>query len=336
MEKGLKILVQKKVITEQQKKLIEEYNARLTDNNVPVIYNLRHLRRIFGIKKSDQNNLFGESRSNSYKVFYIPKKAGGYRKIEAPKDELYKIQKWIKINILDKINISENAKGFKKNTSILENAKQHVAKEVVINIDLRDFFPSIKYSNIFKFYIYIGYTKEVSHLLTQLCTNARNVLPQGAPTSPGLSNIVCLKLDKRLSELAKKAGGSYTRYADDITFSGNKNIIGIVSLAKKIIQEEGYEINDKKFRIRYSNQAQIVTGLTVNKKINVSKKLIKELENAIYYSKKFGVDQHMVNINCNRLYYKEHLYGIAYFIKMINKEKGLKYLNELDTIDWIY
>lgn len=336
MANKLDELVKNRIITNEQKGLILEYNERLNNNNVPIIYNLRHLRKILGILKNEQSLFFGKGRSNNYKIFYIPKKKNGYRKIEAPKSKLYDIQKWIKENILDNISVSEYAKGFKKNTSIIENARLHVGKEVVVNFDIKDFFPSINYGMVFKLFIYIGYTREVAHLLTQLCTNGKNVLPQGAPTSPGLSNIACIKLDKRLSELAKKVGCSYSRYADDITFSGAKKILKAITLIRKIINDEGYNINEDKFRIQYSNHSQIVTGLTVNQKINISKQLIKEIENAIYYSKKFGVEQHMKNINCTRLFYKEHLYGIAYFIKMVNPEKGLKYLKGLDEIAWIY
>ncbi len=120
--------------------------------------------------------------------------------------------------------------------------------------------------------MYIGYNNQVAHLLTKLCTNKRNQLPQGAPTSPSLSNILMLKLDKRISTLATKAGASYTRYADDITISGNKEIKSLVKIVVQIIEEEGYKVNEKKLRLQYSNQRQVVTGLTVNKKVSVSKK----------------------------------------------------------------
>lgn len=102
------------VITEEEKRLIEEYNQRLTDNNVPVIYNLRHLRQLLGIHKSAQDRLFGDKKCDSYRVFHIPKKNGGLREIEAPNEELKRIQLWIKENILDKFSVSQFAKGFVK------------------------------------------------------------------------------------------------------------------------------------------------------------------------------------------------------------------------------
>lgn len=336
MKNDLEYLLQKKVITENGKVVIEEYNKRLTQNNVPIIYNLRHLRKIFKIKKREQNLFFGTEKANNYRLFYIPKKSKGYRKIEAPSEDLLQIQRWIKTNILEKISISEFAKGFKKHSSIIDNAQPHINKQLVINLDIENFFPSIAYGQVFRLFLYLGYTREVSHLLTKLCTNSNNVLPQGAPTSPILSNILMLKMDKRLSNLAKFFKADYTRYADDITFSGNRNISKMIPIILKIIKDENLKVNFNKFRLRYNNQQQTVTGLIVNKTLSVPKKLKTELCKAIYYCQKFGVDTHMKNINCNRLFYKEHLYGIAYFVKMINEDLGKKYLAELDKIEWSY
>lgn len=322
------------MITEEEKNLIYEYNRRLSDNNVPIIYNFRHLRQLLQIKKSEQTKLFGIEKYKSYTTFKIPKKNGGVRLIEAPDERMKMVQYWIKENILDKFSVSKYAKGFVKGVSICHNALPHVRKEVIINIDLKDFFPSIKYEDVFKIFKYIGYTESVSKSLTNLCTNERSVLPQGAPTSPVLSNLVSLKLDARLSGLAKKICASYTRYADDITFSGSKHILKYQELIKEIINDEGYQINEEKYRVRCNFQHQEVTGLTVNSKISISKKLKKEIENAIYYCKKYGVIDHMNRINCERGFYKEHLYGIAYYIKMIDEEKGKSYIDQLNSIEW--
>lgn len=324
------------IISQEAYDLIKIYAGRLEQNNVPVIFNLRHLRKILHIHKSMQQTYFGEGKGSLYKEFRIPKKSGGFRKIEAPTNDLKVRQLWIKENIIDKVAISQYAKGFKRNTSIYDNALPHVNKELVINVDIKDFFPSITYREVFKLYIYLGYTKQVAHLLAKLCTNSENVLPQGAPTSPGISNIVLLKLDKRLSELAKKSNCCYTRYADDITFSGAKSIKSLLPLICSIVEEEGYQINRKKIRLQYSNQRQEVTGLTVNKKVSLSKSTLKEIENAIYYCQKYGVESHMKRINCEKAFYKEHLYGIAYFCKMVDIEKGERYLKELDKIEWLY
>ncbi len=335
-EEDLEYALEKNIIDNETKVLIEEYNERLTQNNVPIIYNLRHLRKLLHIKKNEQGRFFGKSRQQSYNKFNIPKKSGNSRTIEAPVKELKIMQKWIKDNILDKFQASKHAKGFIKNTSIYDNALPHVNKELVINMDLKDFFPTITYADVFKLFKYFGYTTEVSHLLTQLCTNGENVLPQGSPASPSLSNLVCLKLDKRLSRLSTVNGFAYTRYADDITISGSKGIKSSLPLIYKIIEEEKFIINEKKTRLQYSFQRQEVTGLIVNKKVSITHKLRKELEDAIYYCKKYGVVSHMTKINCNKSFYKEHLYGIAYFVKMIDSNKGLFYLRQLDEIEWLY
>lgn len=323
------------IITKNTADALKFYNDKLDRNNMPIIYNLRHLRKIFNIRKKEQNKYFGNQR-NEYRTFFIPKKNGGERKIEAPSDRLKDFQLWIKENILDKINISSSAKGFRKNYSILDNAKEHVNKDLVINLDLKDFFPSITYKMVYRIFAYVGYTNSVCHLLTQICTNRENVLPQGSPASPIISNIVALKLDKRLTVLCEKFKCKYTRYADDITFSGCVNIKGILPIVEKIIMDEGFSINEEKIRLQYKNQRQEVTGLLVNEKISVSPNLIKEINNAIYYCAKFGVANHMEKIGCNKSFYKEHLYGIAYFIKMIDLVKGNYYLNELDKIKWPY
>lgn len=322
------------IIEKDQFERLVKYNQRLCDNDVPVIYNLRHIRKIFRIKKKEQNIFFGEERKSLYQVFTIPKKLGGMRQIEAPCKRLKDIQRWIKDNVIDKAVVSDYAIGFRKNMSIVDNAKKHVQKDLVINMDISNFFPSISYADIFKMFLYFGYRQDVAHLLTKLCTNGENVLPQGSPASPSISNHILLKLDKRLGRLAESVGADYSRYADDITFSGNITISSIIPLVGKIIKEEGFELNSKKTRLQYKNQRQEVTGLIVNKKVSVPSSLEKELKNAIYFIMKYGIDGHMNHIGCKKLFYKEHLYGIAYFIKMVEEEKGENYLRKLDDIDW--
>lgn len=217
--------------------------------------------------------------------------------------------------------------------SILDNAKKHVGKDLVINLDLKDFFPSVGYETVIRMFSYVGYRRDVAHLLTMLCTNASNCLPQGSPASPAISNHVLLKMDMRLGKLAESVGADYSRYADDITFSGDKKIASIVPIVYQIIQEEGYRINEKKTRLQYRNCRQEVTGLIVNEKVSVSSKTEKELKNAIYYIKKYGIRNHMEHIKCDKFFYVDHLYGLAYFIKMVDEEKGKKYLTELNKLN---
>lgn len=308
------------------------YRERLMENNVPVIYNLRHVRKIFSIKKREQELFFGDRKAELYRQFSIPKKSGGVRIIEAPCNRLKNIQRWIKDEIVDSCKVSDYATGFRKNMSIIDNAKEHVGKDIVINMDLKDFFPSVGYEDIFCMFSYIGYRRDVAHLLTKLCTNSSNCLPQGSPASPSISNHVLLKLDTRLGKLADSVGANYTRYADDMTFSGEKRIAHIVPLVKTIVEEEGYRINDNKTRLQYKNCRQEVTGLIVNEKVSVSSETEKEIKNAIYFIRKYGLKSHMEQIGCDKFFYIDHLYGIAYFIKMVDKEKGERYLAELNSL----
>lgn len=330
----LQATLQQGVLTQEAYKKITEYAQRLNDNDVPIIYNLRHLRKIFRIKKSEQDIFFGENKSSLYREFSIPKKSGGVRQIEAPSKRLKEIQRWIKDEIVDKFVVSEYATGFRKNMSIVDNARKHVGKELVINMDIKDFFPSVTYAEILLMFMYIGYRKDVAHLLTKLCTNPENVLPQGSPASPSISNHILLKLDKRLGRLAESVGADYSRYADDITFSGKKGIATIIPLVEQIVEEEGFLVNENKTRLQYNNQRQEVTGLIVNNKVAVSSTIEDEIRNAIYFIKKYGVDDHMKHIGCNKSFYMEHLYGIAYFINMVDGDKGKKYLAQLDEIIW--
>ena len=209
-------------------------------------------------------------------------------------------------------------------------------KECVISLDIKDFFPSVSFETVFRIFNYYGYTKELSFLFAKLCTY-ENYLPQGSPASPWISNISCLKIDKRLSRLAQTYEADYSRYADDITFSGSKHIGKIISISKKILQEEGFAINDKKTRIAYKKDRQEVTGLIVNNTdVRVNKKYKKSVWQEIYYCKKFGVSNHLKHIECNKAFYKEHLYGKAYFIHMVEPTEGRKMIAELNTIIWDY
>ncbi len=311
------------------------YANRLIDSNLPVIFDIDHFCLLIGIKKSDLCR-FIYSDSYFYTKTKIPKKSGGYRELDIPSADLKYIQRWILDNILSHMHVSEYAKGFKKNSSIKNNAENHVNKPCIVNMDIKDFFPSITFKQVFMIFKYYGYTKEVSFILAKLCTY-NNRLPQGSPASPMLSNIRCLKLDKRLSALAKSFDADYSRYADDITFSGSENIADLISVSKKIIKDEGFIINEKKTRTALQHQRQEITGLIVNNgKVRVNKKYKRKLYQELYYCQKFGVSDHMRKIECDKTFYKEHLYGKAYFINMIEPDEGKKLFEILEKIQWDY
>lgn len=315
--------------------LCSRYAVRLIDNGLPVVFDISHFARLIGINKSAllsmvfRDDLF-------YSTAQIPKKSGGVRQISIPSVDLKYIQRWILDNILSNIAISKYAFGFQKNVSISDNAKIHLQKKCVLNLDLKDFFPSISFERIFRIFVYYGYTKEVSFLLAKLCT-FKSMLPQGSPASPYISNICCLKLDARLSGLAKKYDADYSRYADDITFSGNHDLRSILEPVKRIIQEEGFSINSKKTRIAYPHQRQEVTGLIVNSDhITIPRRYLRSLLQELYYCKIYGVSDHLQRIHCSKTFYKEHVYGKIYFVNSIDPSKAIILFKLADQIDWDY
>lgn len=220
-----------------------------------------------------------------YKEIKIPKKFGGVRKISAPDDKLKEIQRIIYDKILSGVTPHPCCHGFTKNRSTVTNARFHTGKRMVVNIDLKDFFPSISSERVLDTLRSIGTSTKPDHIelefLTRL-TTYRGCLPQGASTSPALANLACHCLDKRLAGMAKKLEAFYTRYADDMTFSGNKNIIGAIPVIRGIIRDEKFEIAEKKVRILRRGNRQEVTGLAVNEKVAVPRK-IRKLIRAVKY-----------------------------------------------------
>ena len=314
--------------------LCTEYANRLIDNNMPVIFDMIHFQKLIGFKRWYIYEII-KSKERFYNIIKIPKRKTGYRNLTIPVKNLKTIQRWILDNILYNIKISEHSTGFTPHKGIIENARPHVNKEYVIKLDIKNFFDNIDFKRVFRIFNYYGYTNNMSYILTELCTY-NGCLPQGAPTSPYLSNIVCLKLDKRFGSLCKKIGANYTRYADDITISGNQSIVGYYKTFIKIISTEGFEVNKDKVKILNGNKKKVVTGIVVNEKLSVDRRIKNNLRQHIYYCKKFGVENHLEHIKCTRSFYKEYLYGIAYFIKSVEEEEGKKFLQDLDDILWEY
>jgi transposase-like protein len=203
-----------------------------------------------------------------YRRFQIPKRTGGHRTIYEPTEELKRVQRLLLRKLLKRLSAHACAHGFERGRSTVTGAVPHARKAVVVRMDVRDFFGSIKSQRVRDYFARVGWDSEAAQLLTRLCTH-EGALPQGAPTSPRLSNLVNFKLDARLSALARKCGADYTRYADDMAFSfaegGHEQLQPFIRTAKKILREEGYELHTrKKLQIRRRHHRQTVTGLVVN------------------------------------------------------------------------
>ncbi len=228
--------------------------------NLQSLANYVHLSSGLLFRMSKCNN-------NFYKIFKIPKANGGFRTIYCPSKEMKAIQAWILRNILDQIDVSDSATGFRKDRNILENAKCHQYNQFLLCLDVEDFFPSITYDKVYMVFKTIGYNLHVSHILTSLCT-CEGKLPQGAVTSPALSNIVCLRLDHRISGYVGRHNVTYTRYADDITLSSlsRRRLSIIKNVVIKILSDEGFRLNDNKTRFLGPCRQRRVTGLIISDK----------------------------------------------------------------------
>lgn len=212
-----------------------------------------------------------------YHEFKIPKRSGGRRTIMAPEPELKALQRRIYRRLLARLPVHLAATGFRRGESIVTHARRHQGQAVVMHLDLVDFFPSTSAKRIEKYFLAIGWNREAAKRLTNLCT-ADGGLPQGAPTSPILSNLVNYRLDARIAGYAKRLNIVYSRYADDITFSyaggdspgGDKlRASALRHFVRLAAAEEGYRLHRKKGSIRRRHDRQLVAGLVVNEKVQL-------------------------------------------------------------------
>ena len=311
-----------------------DYAQNLLSHNMPVIFDANHLALLLGMESKVLHAYIWGKENQLYHRVEMPKKQGGTRSLNVPCFTLKIIQRWILDNVLYRMHVSDQAMGFCVGKSIVTNAQSHVGSTVILNMDIKDFFPSITQSNVYSLFRYYGYTKEISFLLAKLCC-CNGQLPQGSPASPVISNIMCLKLDKRLSSLARSIHAVYTRYADDITFSGQGNLEKYIGVISQILADEGFTANTKKTRVLRKHQKQEITGLTINEnRVCVPKDYKRKLMQEIYYCQKYGYEDHQRHIGDQHRFYKEHLYGKAYYIYMVEPDLGKKLLAELGKINW--
>ncbi|MFZ2281010.1 MAG: reverse transcriptase family protein [Prosthecobacter sp.] len=285
-----------------------------------------------------------------YIRFQIPKKSGGVREISTPHTDLARAQRWILQNILERVPVSGVAHGFVRERGTLTNARSHTGKDVVLNADLKDFFPSITFPRVRGIFQQLGYSPAVATMLALLCTECprRTVvydgqtfhvatglraLPQGACTSPALSNLCARKLDLRFAALAAKHGWTYTRYADDLTFSSRgeaaKATALILSRLHNIVKDEHFEINEAKTRIQRRNAQQSVTGVVVNDRCNVDRKTRRRLRAILHQAKQTGIPAQ------NRIGHDNFagwVSGMLGYVKMINPQQGEKLFKAWDLL----
>lgn len=261
--------------------------------------------------------------SGHYQEFWMRKRSGGYRMISAPDKDLQAIQSTIYSRILSSVTIVHPAAvGFRCGRSVVDNAAPHLGKRYVLKMDIHDFFGSIRSPRVRQTFKKIGYPENVSKVLGALCCLHRH-LPQGAPTSPALSNIVGYEMDRKLAALAAEYGVTYTRYADDLTFSGDvfpKE--QIILQVKRIIRDEKFEPNHKKTHFMNQSSRKIITGVSVASgvKLTIPKSKKREIRKNVYFILTKGLAEHQRRIGSHDPAYLKRLIGMLCYWRAIEPD----------------
>jgi hypothetical protein len=326
----------------------------LEARGLPVIANCKQLRELLDIRSPRQLGYFllaTDADNGPYVSFDIPKRDGGARKICAPKKQLRWVQRHLLDRILAHVPAHDAAHGFVPGRSTVTNARPHLGAEIVLKFDLSDFFPTVHYYRVLGLFASLGYpapdarfssddtSKRVAGTLARLCCWAPDpalwsgaVMPQGAPTSPALSNLVCRRLDARLTGLARRKKAVYTRYADDLTFSFQ--IAKEVDLGRfrwwvdQVCHQEGFLINQKKFRVIRASQRQLVTGIVVNDELRVPRDERRRFRAMLHNCKKHGVASQARG----RADFAGYLRGFASYVHMVDPEEGAELLREVAAL----
>ncbi len=310
------------------------------------------------LKGLGRNNL--DSRLTHYNYRVLTKLSGNIRLIESPKPRLKQMQRKILAQILDRIPSHSAVHGFIKGRSIKTFVAPHAGKSIVLKMDLQDFFPSIRAARIQTIFRTAGYPESVADRLGGICTNAaprslwsntfdinpmhlkeiramysRPHLAQGAPTSPELANLCAYRMDCRLDGLARSAGARYTRYADDLAFSGGDLLKSganrFSTHIAAIVQEEGFSVNHRKTRIMRQGVRQCLAGLVINQHVNVTREDVDLLKATLTNCIRFGPESQNRN---SHPYFRLHLEGRISFVQSINPVKGKRLRALFDQIRW--
>jgi len=296
--------------------------------------------------------------SSHYQFWTIPKRDGSRRQITAPKFQLKRAQRWLLRNVMEKLPVHGAAHGFLRARSIGTNAATHAGADVVVKIDVKDFFPTVTFRRVKGLLFKAGLPENVATLCALLCTESpREVVqfrgktlyvasgpracPQGAPTSPAITNAICLRLDRRMSGLARTLGYGYSRYADDLAFSWRKPegagsrapapIGTLLHGVASILEAEGFRVNRKKTSIRRAGSSQRITGLVVNQAphadvppARVPRETIRRLRAAIHNREQGKPGKEGESL--------QQLHGLAAFVFMVDPKKGRAFLDRIEAL----
>ena len=290
----------------------------------------KYIKTIYSLSNNIENN---------YKIYNIKKKNGKLRKIYEPYSILKHIQRKILENILNNKSISIYAKAYHKGISLKDNALPHLNKDVILKLDIKNFFESISFFNVYESSFSIEYfPKSVGMILTYLCTYDDH-LTQGSPTSAYISNLVMKEFDENIGNWCTTNNINYTRYSDDMTFSGNFTPSEVINLVHNNLSKLGLELNKDKIHVIKKSFRQSVTGIVVNEKVQVNITYRRDIRQEMYYINKYGLKNHLKvkNIKMNHKNYLNKLYGkILYVLQVNNNDKEFieykKIINKLKKL----
>jgi RNA-directed DNA polymerase len=322
---------------------------------VPSIATLGDLAGELGLHPDDLGWLTAYGTAEHYRHCWHEKRSGGLRLIEMPKSLLKHAQRQVLRRILDAIPPHEAAKGFRKGSSVRDFVEPHTGKRILVRFDLEDFFPSITATRVLRVFLTAGYPEPVARALTRLTTHAappailaerslpwaaRRRLatphpPQGAPTSPALANLCAFRLDCRLAGLAKAAGASYTRYADDLLFSGGEDFARqmkrFIVTAGAVILEEGFHPNHRKTRVMRQAQKQHAAGIVLNERPNIDRRELDRLKAILTNCVHHGPQSQNREGHAD---FAAHLLGKLSWVTFIHPGKGRKLREIYGRIVW--
>ncbi|MBU8898758.1 hypothetical protein DRW03_11035 [Corallococcus sp. H22C18031201] len=310
---------------------------------LPPLRTREDVAKLLGLGTADLDALMrpGAESGSSYVEFEVPKRSGGVRRLSAPRPKLKAAQRALLEQVLARMPSHPAAHGFVPGRSTVTNAQPHVGATVVVRVDLEDFFPSVHFRRVKGLFEAHGYGEEVATALAGLTTYRAKlpdgtvawpgVLPQGAPTSPAIANLVCRRMDARLAALAAKVGATYTRYADDLSFSFRQppeRLGRFFWWVNAILQQEGFAENGPKRRVMRQGGRQRVTGLTVNERVSIPRDERRRFKAILANCRKHGVDSQARG----RPDFRRWLEGYAAYVRMVHPELGETWQREVKEL----
>ena len=264
----------------------------------------------------------------------LPKKSRGIRNLSVPDEILKYIQRQISEVLLIHMPVSRYAKAYRFGSSTLRNAKHHVGKQVILKLDILHFFDSILYSTVKnKVFPAEIYAEPLRILLTMLCYH-KDALPQGAPSSPAITNIILYEFDELVGHWCRERNIAYTRYCDDMTFSGDFNPAEVVRFVRLELKKLGFLLNEQKTKVQRPGQQQTVTGIVVNEKLSIPADYRRKLRQELYYCKKFGIQEHLqkIGLEIPEETYRMQLLGKVNYVLQVHPDAR----DMLEARNWLF